>query len=169
MPRSFISLFAICFFFVPSLFAQAPARAVCNFDPNTQLAVEYQPINVDVGKPVFGHEIPYNKVWAPGGKPMVLFLNHPIVIDGKQIPVGAYTMFVIPAENKWTLIVSRSTDTSGKYDEHQDLVRVPMQWGELSSPESRFTIYFAHLGPSQCSMRLDLDKARAWVEFQDSK
>jgi hypothetical protein len=100
---------------------------------------------------------------------MVLFLNHPIVIDGKQIPVGAYTMFVIPAENKWTLIVSRSTDTSGKYDEHQDLVRVPMQWGELSSPESRFTIYFAHLGPSQCSMRLDLDKARAWVEFQDSK
>ena len=154
---------------VPVMFAQVPATAVCNFDPNLQLAVEYQPISVNTSKPVFGHEIPYNKVWAPGGKPMTMFLNHPIAVDGTEIPVGAYTMFVIPAQNKWTLIISRSTDMSGKYDERQDRVRVPMQWGELSSPESTFSIYFAHLAPGQCTMRLDLQKTRAWVDFQIKK
>ena len=100
MPRSVAYLVAVCLLSVPALFAQAPSTAVCDFDPNTQLAVEYQPISVNPSKPVFGHEIPYNKVWAPGGKPMTLFLNHPITVDGKDIPVGAYTMFVIPNANK---------------------------------------------------------------------
>lgn len=169
MPRSVASLVAVCLLSVPALFAQAPATAVCNFDPNTQLAVDYQPISVNPSKPVFGHEIPYNKVWVPGGKPMTMFVNHPIAIDGKDIPVGAFTMFVIPGANKWTLIISRSTDTSGRYNEDQDLARVPMQWGELPSPESTFSIYFAHVAPDRCTMRLDLNKTRAWVDFQNKK
>jgi hypothetical protein len=169
MPRSVVPLVVLCLFSVPTLLAQVVPTAVCNFDPSTQLAVKYQPISVNTSKPVFGREVPYNKVWAPGGMPMIMFLNHPITVDGKEIPVGAYTMFVVPAENKWTLIISRSTDTSGKYDEHQDLVRVPMQWGELSSPESTFSIYFAHLAPGQCTMRLDLNTTRAWVDFQNKK
>jgi Protein of unknown function (DUF2911) len=74
-------------------------------------------------------------------------------------------MFVIPDDDKWTLIISRSTDTSGKYDEHQDLMRVPMQWGELSSPENRFSIYFAQSASGQCTMRLDLGRIRTCVGF----
>ncbi len=162
--RSLASLFA-CLLFAQVLSAQVSATASCNFDPDNQLAVDYQPISVKTNKPVLGHEIPYNKVWAPGAKPMTLFLNHPITVNGKDVPLGAYTMFVIPAEKNWTLIISRSTDTSGKYDEHQDLVRAPMQTGELPSPESTFSVYFAHLAPGQCTMRLDLQKTRAWVDF----
>jgi hypothetical protein len=168
MPRLVASLVA-CLLYVQVLSAQMPATAACNFGPDTQLAVEYQPISVNTNKPVFGRQIPYNKVWTPGGKPMTMFLNHPITVDGKEVPAGAYTLFVIPAENKWTLIISRRTDTSGSYDERQDLLRVPMQWGELSSPESTFSIYFAHLAPGQCAMRLDLQKTRAWIYFQYKK
>lgn len=70
----------------------------------------------------------------------------------------------------WTwLDISRSTDTSGRYNEDQDLARVPMQWGELSSAESTFSIYFAHVAPDQCAMRLDLNKTRAWVDFRNKK
>lgn len=165
MTRCSISLLAICLL-VPAVFAQAPATAVCDFDSSTQLAVQYQSMTVNTSKPVFGHEIPYNKVWTPGGKPMTMFLNHEVTVVGKDIPVGAYTMFVIPAPNKWTLVISRSTDTSGKYDESKDLLRAPMQWGELSSPENAFSIYFAQTAPRQCTMRVDLEKSRAWVDFK---
>ena len=165
MTRCYVSLVTFCLF-VPAMFAQAPATAVCDFDSSAQLAVQYQPTTVNTSKPVFGHEIPYKKVWAPGGKPMTVFLNHEVTVDGKDIPVGAYTMFVIPEPDKWTLIISRSTDTSGKYDESKDLLRVPMQWGELSSAENMFSIYFAQTAPGQCTMRVDLDKSRAWVDFK---
>ena len=144
----------------------ANATASCNFDPNKQLAVEYQRIQVDPKKQVLGKGIPYGKVWAPGDKSMTLFANTPVTVGGKNVPVGAYTMFVIPEEKTWTLIISKSTDTSGKYDEQQDFARIPMQFGKLPRPEGAFTVYFAHVAADQCSMRLDLQKARAWVVFK---
>lgn len=142
------------------------ATTACNFDPNKQLAVEYQRIAVNPKKKVLGSEIPYGKVWAPGDKPMKLFTNIPVTVGGKEIPIGAYTMFVIPEEKTWTLIVSKSTDTSGKYDEQQDLARIPMQFGKLPAAEPEFTAYFAHVAAAQCNLRLDLQKARAWVIFK---
>lgn len=143
------------------------ATASCNFDSNKQVAVEYQRMTVNVKKPIFGEGIRYNKIWAPAGKPLTLFLNSPVTVGGRELPTGAYTMFVIPSEKQWTLIVSKSTDTSGKYDEGEDLVRVPMEYGELSAPENEFSIYFAHVAPDECSMRLDLGSSRAWVIFQE--
>ncbi len=160
---------ALSLLFASSLFGQGTtsgATATCNFGSNKQVAVEYQRMTVNAKKPVFGQEIPYNKTWAPGGKPLTLFANSPVTVGGKELAMGAYTMFVIPSEKQWTLIVSKSTDTSGRYDEREDLFRVPMEYGELSAPESEFSIYFAHVAPDQCSMRLDLENSRAWVIFQ---
>ncbi len=142
------------------------ATATCDFGSNKQIAVEYQRMTVNARRPVFGQEIPYNKVWAPGGKPLTLFLNSPATIGGKELPTGAYTMFVIPSDKHWTLVVSKSTDTSGKYDEGEDVVRVPMDYGMLPAPESELSIYFAHVVANECSMRLDLERSRAWVIFQ---
>jgi Protein of unknown function (DUF2911) len=142
------------------------ATATCNFDSAKQVAVEYQRIAFEVKKTVLGKEIPYGKAWAPGGKPMTMFTNTPVTAAGKDIPIGAYTLFVIPEEKKWTLIISKS---SGKYDEQQDLARIPMQFGELLSPESEFSVYFAHVAPDQCSMRLDVDNVRAWVVISEKK
>jgi Protein of unknown function (DUF2911) len=156
--------------FCSSLFGQGTtsgATASCNFGSNKQVAVEYQRMTVNARKPVFGQEIPYNKTWAPGGKPLTLFLSSPMTVGGKELSTGAYTMFVIPSEKQWTLIVSKSTDTSGKYDEAEDLVRLPMDYGVLLAPENELSIYFAHVDPDQCSMRLDLGSSRAWITFQD--
>jgi hypothetical protein len=69
MKRSIASLLAVCLFFVSALFAQEGGTAACDFDPNAQLAMKYQPITLDTSKPVFRHEIPYDKVWVAGGKP----------------------------------------------------------------------------------------------------
>ena len=153
----------------PVLFAQgttSQATATCNFDANRQVVIEYQGFNVNSKTPVLGREIPYDKVWAPGGKPMTLFTNVPVTISGHDIPVGAYTLFVIPSAKQWKLVVSKNTDTGGRYDEQDDLVRIPMDYGQLDQPESQFSIFFAHVAPQQCSMRLDLERARAWVIFQ---
>src|ERR1700739_3989765 len=143
--------------------------AVCNFDATRQIAVEYQRASFDVKKRIFGKEIPYDRVWAPGGKPMTLFTNTPLSIDGTSLPAGAYTLFVIQDQKKWTLVVSKSSDTSGKYDEKDDLGRFPMEFGELSSAEPDFSVYFGHIAPDQCSMRIDLGRARAWVTIRESK
>jgi Protein of unknown function (DUF2911) len=140
--------------------------ATCNFDADKQLAAEYQRVSVNPKKPLFGREIPSGKVWAPGGKPMTLFTNTPVEIGGANLAVGAYTMYVIPNTKQWTLIISKNTDTSGKYDEKMDLVRVPMESGELAAPESQLEVSFGHIAPDQCTLRLELATTGAWAVFQ---
>ncbi|HEY5174105.1 MAG TPA: DUF2911 domain-containing protein [Terriglobales bacterium] len=142
------------------------ATATCSFDADKELTANYQRISFNLKKPVFGREIPYGKAWAPGGKPLTLFTNSPVEIGGKVLPVGAYTMFVLPTPKQWTLIISKSTDLTGRYDEQQDLVRVAMESGELSTPELEFKASFAHVAPDQCSLRLDLAKVGNWATFQ---
>jgi len=165
-------LFAPLFLIPNMVIAQAATpsvNAICNFDSTKQLRVEYRPVTVGTKKQVLGKEIPYGKVWVPGGKPMVMFTNTTLTVNGQDIPVGAYTLFVVPDEKQWTLIISKSTDTSGKYDKQQDLVRAHMEFGQLPSPEKQFSVYFAHVGADQCDMRLDLQGDRAWVTFTEKK
>ena len=162
-------LAVFCFSLCAGAFAQSSdgdANTTCNFDSNNQLAVDYQRLQIPHGKKALGSSIPYGKVWAPGGKPLTLFTNTPISVGSTNIPDGAYTMFIVPEEKSWTLVVSKSTDTSGKYDESHDLARIPMQFGKLPQAEPAFSAYFAHVAPNQCNLRLDLAQARAWVVFE---
>jgi Protein of unknown function (DUF2911) len=145
--------------------SSAAERATCNFDDDKQLVVEYQPVTVNLKKSLAG-QVPMGKVWAPGGKPMTLFTNTPVEIGSRVLPVGAYTMFVLPNAKQWTLVVSKSTDMSGAYDEKSDLARVNMDSGELPNPEPTLNISFAHVGPAQCNIRVDLDKYGHFTGFQ---
>jgi hypothetical protein len=80
--------------------------------------------------------------------------------------MGAYTMFLLPTPKRWTLIISKSTDLTGKYDEHQDLVRVAMESGEVPMPEPQFNVSFAHVAPNQCSLRVEMANSGNWVTFE---
>ena len=122
-------------------------------------------MSVNLKKPLSA-QVPFGKPWAPGGKPMTLFTNTPIQIHSRMLGVGAYTLFVIPNSKQWTLIVSKSTDMSGAYDEAQDLVRVPMDSGELPNPESDLSVGLEHATPGTCNIRIDLDKSGHFATFQ---
>ena len=145
--------------------SSSSASATCNFDDEKQLVVQYQHIPFNLKKPL-SSQVSFGKVWSPGGKPMTLFSNTPVQIGARSLAVGAYTMFVIPNSRQWTLIISKSTDMSGNYDEQQDLVRIPMEAGELPSPESEFSVAFEHVGPGQCNIRMDLEKTGHFAMFQ---
>jgi hypothetical protein len=97
---------------------------------------------------------------------MTLFSNTKVQIGSRILPMGAYTMFVIPAAKQWTLVVSKSTDMSGAYKEEQDLTRVPMESGELPSPEAALNVSLGHTAASQCTLRLDLGKDGHFAAFE---
>ncbi|HLI63435.1 MAG TPA: DUF2911 domain-containing protein [Terriglobales bacterium] len=144
----------------------AAATVTCNFDENSQLVVEYQPAAVNLKKPLSA-QIPYGRVWAPGGKPMTLFTNTEVQIGPRLLPMGAYTMFVIPsAKQQWMLVISKSTDMSGAYNEDDDLTRVPMESGELASPEPALNVSLGHTAPNQCTIRVDLGKDGHFTAFE---
>jgi hypothetical protein len=82
-------------------------------------------------------------------------------------PDGAYSLYVIPEKQSWTLVVNRNVTPGSKYDEKQDLVRVPMQIGEVEDTFEQPQVAFAQVGPKQCNMRLYYEKVGTWAEFRE--
>lgn len=144
------------------------ATATCDFSDQQQLAVQYQ--EVTLGKRdkdnFLGHLVPYGKIWEPGKQPLKLFTNAPVSIAGTNVPVGAYTMYLIPNKKEWTLVVSKNTNPSAAYDPAMDIVRAPMEVGILTSPELKFNVSFEHTGPKECTIRVDIADVGAWVPLQ---
>jgi len=147
-------------------FAQGAApregTTVCTFADGQEMSLHYL-------QQAFNHhdEPAMGKPWMPGGSALTLFTQTPVLLGDSVIPTGAYTVYLIPDKHEWTLIVSRNTKIGNPYDESQDLARFPMEIGTLDQPATQLTLYFAHLAPKQCNIRVDFGKTRAWVDFQE--
>lgn len=87
------------------------------------------------GRPIFGNLVEYGKVWRLGANEATeIEFYRPVTIGGKAVPKGRYTLYCIPTESKWTVIINKQTDIWGayKYEPSLDLVRadVPVTQGE---------------------------------------
>jgi hypothetical protein len=93
-----------------------------------------------------------------------------LTINGKDIPAGNYTLFTVPSQDKWTLIVSKKTGEWGiPYPgEDSDLLRTDMKVSKTSSPVENFTIGFDQSGDS-CSLHMDWENTRATAKFDEKK
>jgi hypothetical protein len=155
-----------------SLLATASEQAA---DPNDQIATitcdfaDEQEITVQYNNSAMSDkDQPRNgRVWLPGGSPMTLFTQVPLVLNHVELGVGAYSVYVIPNKREWTLVVSKNVSNPKTYDEKQDLVRAPMEIGGVESPPKRLQASFAHVAPKQCSIRLYYEKIGAFVEFNE--
>jgi hypothetical protein len=91
---------------------------------------------------IMGGLVPYGKVWRTGANAATTFTTATDVMIGDlRVPAGTYTLFTIPTEKDWTLIVNKQTGQWGtQYDESQDLGRVKMTVKALPKTVETFVI-----------------------------
>src|SRR5215470_13281879 len=92
-----------------------------------------------------GQELaPYGKVWRTGAnEATTLTTEVDLNISGTKVPAGKYTLWTLPAEGAWKLIINKQTGQWGtKYDESQDLARIDMKKTSLPQTVEQFTISF---------------------------
>jgi DUF2911 family protein len=133
----------------------------CNLDDGSQISVQYDPSAKSKEEPKNG------KVWGPGGSPLTLYTQVPVVVNNVTIPVGAFSIYFIPNKKDWTLIVNKNVTAGSKYDESQDLVRAPMELGNLEQPVKPVQVVFAHMGPKLCTIRLYYGTAGVLADFTE--
>lgn len=147
-----------------------PGKAACKFSDGKTITVEYSSPRMK-GRKIFGDLVPFGKVWRAGANEATsLVTDTALAIDGKSIPAGSYTLFVIPNADKWTLIISKKTGEWGvPYPgEADDLARVDMKVSKLPSPVENFLIAFDQSG-STCAMHLDWETTRASTALSEKK
>ena len=93
------------------------------------------------GRKIFGALVPYGQVWRTGANEATTFAieTNLVAPNGTSIPAGSYTIFTLPEQNKWTLIINRHTGEAGipyKY-ESEELARLPMSLGKVKAYSPR--------------------------------
>lgn len=101
----------------------------------------------------------------PANRPIYLFAQTNFKLGSTEISPGAYSLYVIPRDDKWTLVVNRDVEKGSPYDQKKDLVRFDADTGKLSGGSNNLTLYFGRLSPDKCSLRIDYGKERAFADF----
>lgn len=159
------------------------ATANCSFADGKSAAVTYSSPRAK-GRKIFGVSnsdpkplVPYGEVWRAGAnEATTLTVDTDAIIAGKTVPAGAYTLFTIPNQDKWTLIINKTTKNAKggplwgvPYPgEEGDFARVDMKASKLGSPVENFTISLDKSG-SGCVMNLDWETTRASIEISEKK
>lgn len=79
------------------------------------------------GREIFGKLQPYGEVWRTGANESTeITLYKDMMIGEKKVEAGTYTLFTIPGEKEWTVILNKDTNTWGSYGytQERDIVRV---------------------------------------------
>jgi Protein of unknown function (DUF2911) len=103
------------------------------------------------GRTVFGELIEFNAVWRLGANEATeLELFKDAKIGTAKVKKGRYTMYAIPVQDKWTIIINRDTDTWGafKYDAKKDVARVDIKVEKQTESTESFSMFFEKQGAS---------------------
>ncbi|MBB5437183.1 hypothetical protein HDC92_000851 [Pedobacter sp. AK017] len=173
-----LSLFAILAIFALAVYGQEPKFAPVDASPAD---IVYYSLNAakvkdgstplikliysrpsKKGREIFGVLEQFDKVWRVGANECteIRFYTR-ASIGGKSIKAGTYSLFAIPARDKWTLIINRQTDRWGafSYNQDQDVVRVEVPVKTLDKPVEVLSVTFT-AQPQGANMVLAWDRTQ---------
>src|SRR5260370_27108587 len=111
-----------------------PAKAECKLSDGKTVTIDYSSPRAK-GRKIFGALVPYGQVWRAGANEATAFVvGSDVTVGGKAVPAGSYTLFPIPAEAKWALIVSKKTGEWGTANPvpDNDLARIDMNVSKMA-------------------------------------
>lgn len=128
---------------------------------------------VDYGRPymrgrtIMGGLVPYGQVWRTGANAATTLVTpRDLRIGGTAVPAGTYTLYTLPGESEWQLIINRQTGQWGtEYDAAQDLARVPMRVERTPAPVEQFTITLEPGTPTG-TLRMEWENTRVSVPVE---
>ena len=123
------------------------------------------------GRAIFCDLVEYGKVWRLGANEAteIEFYKN-VVINSVKIKRGKYTIYAIPYETKWTIIVNKETDTWGSfmYNSKKDLVRIDVPVENTAQITESFSMYF-DLSNKSALLNILWDNVKVGVPFTVDK
>lgn len=155
-----------------SAFAQADKQSRPSPPEQASVSLGGHSITIDYsapsmrGRKIFGGLVPYDKEWRTGANEATTIKSDVnLRIGNLGVPAGTHTLYSIPSEKGWTLIVNNQTGQWGTvYDAGKDLGRVKMSEGAMpSSPVETFQIKFEDTKDLSTELHLIWDTTNVYV------
>ena len=113
---------------------------------------------------VFGNLVPYGQVWRTGANEATeITLYNDMKVADVVVKAGTYSIYTIPEEKEWTVILNKSIHTWGAYEytDKEDLVRIKVPVRQSPTSIEAFSMTFA---PTQDGAALLMGWDNKYVE-----
>jgi len=122
---------------------------------------------------IFGGLVAYDTLWRTGAnEPTTIHLNAPTEIAGMRVEPGSYTIYTVPGETHWEIIVNRSTSQWGIESAYtpevraQEVGRAHAMPEQIAQPVETFTITGESTGPSTADLVLEWENTRVRIPLR---
>ncbi len=156
-------------------FAQDTPKPVKHTSPPAETSVTINGKKISIkysapstyGRKIFGELLPYGKVWRAGANSATaLTTEGDLDVNGLKVPAGSYTVYALPGDGDWQLIINKQTGQWGTaYDQSQDLGRVKMKVSKADAPIETYKITLASDSGKNGTLTLAWENTVASVPF----
>jgi len=133
---------------------QMPAKGRQSPLDSLTFQVGGRPVKVCYGRPALrgrnmigSASIPYGKLWRTGAnEPTIFYAPVALEVAGIEVPPGLYSLYTVPGEDEWEVIVNRATSQwghEGRYTAEvkaQEVGRGEVAAESVKQPVEKFTI-----------------------------
>jgi hypothetical protein len=137
----------------------------------SEWAVAGANISIEYGRPSLkgrpeAQVMPPGKEWRTGAdEATTLTTDKPLKFGTLTVPAGSVTLYTVPGDKEWQLVVSKRTGQWGvPYPSGEDLGRVPMKVSKTAAPVEQLTISVDDT-PAGGTLRVEWGNTSASVPF----
>lgn len=122
------------------------------------------------GRAVFGNLVPFGKLWRTGANEnTIINFGDDVVIDGKTLKKGKYSIYTIPKIESWEVIFYLSTDNWGlpeNWNEAYVALRTTVKEEALPTPVETFTIGINGLDQNFAYLEMAWENSHVALKFE---
>ena len=121
---------------------------------------------------VFGKLVPSGEVWRTGANEATeITFYKDVMIASAKVKAGTYTLYSIPNEKEWTIILNKKTLTWGAYEysDELDLVRINVPVRQMQNPIDALSMAFEKEGNNTANILIGWDKYYVKVPIEVAK
>jgi|AntRauTorckE6833_2_1112554.scaffolds.fasta_scaffold18251_2 hypothetical protein len=108
---------------------------------------------------------PFGNWWRTGAnESTVVTFSDDVFIEGELVEAGVYSIYTIPGEDEWTVIINDKLSWGTDYDEAEDRLRVQVTPEEAHHVE-QMMIYFEDVSAESGTLYIHWDTVRVPVEI----
>jgi tetratricopeptide (TPR) repeat protein len=122
------------------------------------------------GRNIFGDLVPFGKLWRTGANEnTTISFSDDVVIDGKTLKKGKYSIFSIPKIENWEVIFYKTTDNWGlpqEWNEANVALRAIAKENVSSNPVETFTIEIGSLDNNFAFLEMSWGNSHVALKFE---
>jgi hypothetical protein len=144
----------------------SPPASVATSVAGKKISIDYYAPSMH-GRKVMDGLVPFGEVWCTGANWATKITTEAnLEIGGLKVPAGSYSIWTIPNERDWTLIINKQTGQFHlNYDSSRDFGRTKMNVKALPSPVETFKIELRSDSANKGTLALLWETTEASIPF----